>query len=170
MAAGITLSATADGATIEDCLFYDTAVDLEMILPISIAALCTNVTIRRCRFFSHMAAATGATVAAIWAAGAADYLTVEDCFIHGHYIGGGIDISTGASVSVLLKNNAVINIDTDAGLTINIHAGTTGFAIGNHCVGILDTVHLTAAAMAWSQNFDSNALNASAIIKPAVDA
>jgi hypothetical protein len=169
VAAGITLSATADGATIEDCLFYDTAVNLEMKLAISIAALCTNVTIKRCRFFSHMAAATGATVAAIWAVGAADYLTVEECFIHGHYIAGAIDISTAASVSVLLKNNAIINIDTDAGLCININAATTGFAVGNHGFGLMDTVHFTAAAMAWSQNFDSNALNASAIIKPAVD-
>ena len=71
---------------------------------------------------------------------------------------------------MLLKNNAVINIDTDAGLTINIHAGTTGFAIGNRCVGILDTVHLTAAAMTWSQTVDSNTLNTSAMVKRAVDA
>jgi hypothetical protein len=169
VAVGITLGADADGAAIEDCLFCDGGLTKELKIAISVAAGCSNVAIRRSRFFADISAGTGATTSAIFAAGAADYFVLEDCFFHGHYIGAAVDLLTAASASVFLRNNAVINIDTDAGLTIAINAGTTGFGIGNDAFGLKDTVHLTAAAMAWSRNYDSNALNASAIIKPAID-
>jgi hypothetical protein len=169
VAAGITLAATATGTIVEDCLFMDGGLTVELKIAISIAALCSNVIVRRCRFFSDMAAATGATTAAIKTVGAADYLRIEDCFSHGHYSGANFDLSAAASLSIYIRGNALINIDTDAGLTMSNNAGDTGFVIENDAAGIKDTVHLAGAALAWSRNYDSNALGASAIIKPAVD-
>lgn len=169
VAAGITLANTADGAIIEDCLFYDTAVDKELKIAISVAAACDGIVIARNQFRSWTAAATGATTEAIALAGESAGSIIIDNFIYGHYVDACIDASTAGATYLQILGNRMVNIDTDAGLAFNGHATTTGVMIGNHCFGTKATVHPIAGvnAMYLSENYANDAVATSAILDPA---
>jgi hypothetical protein len=167
----VTLSAAADGCTIEDCEFRDggTAI-LETIHQINIATTCDRVSIRRCRFFTF--AAGSSTLANIEIATAVDHLTIEDCWFHGDVnTDGMIDSSGGAGTEVYIRNNIMYNLDAATGKCIVVHASTTGAIIGNIMhAGADGTSPLTTTAMLCAQNYYTNAEAASAaILTPATD-
>jgi nitrous oxidase accessory protein NosD len=163
------VSATADGLVVEDCDFYDGALAKELVLGISIAAACHEVTIRNCRFIVNDGDGGGCE-AAIKAAGATDYTRVEGNFIQGNFTGKPIDLSGAASVGLIVANNSVFNTDTAAGLGINLHASSTGHVVRNLVTNAKDTIGpVVAAAAHVAENYGSNAAGASGIIKPTVD-
>jgi nitrous oxidase accessory protein NosD len=168
-AVGITASATADGLTVENCDFYDGALTKELVIGISIAAACHEVTVRNNRFIVNDGD-TGGCEAAIKLAGASNHTRIEGNFIQGNFTGYPIDLTTAASVGVIVSENSVFNTDTANGYGVAAHASTTGHVVRNLITNAKDTVApVTAAACHVGQNYGSNAAGASGIIKPAVD-
>ncbi|MCK9460708.1 MAG: hypothetical protein M0R80_13805 [Proteobacteria bacterium] len=170
IAAGITASAAGTGLTVENCWFCDSAIDKELVIGISLATGADNVLIRNNRFTTVISAGTGGCASAIKFVGTHTNCRIIGNYIHGNYSAACIDGITGAGIFADIYDNRLINIDTDAGLVINMKSDTTGFVARNLCVGILDTAApVVGAALAAAENYGSNALGASGIIKPAVD-
>lgn len=165
-AVGITVGATADGLLLKNIEMRDAASNKEFLLPISIAAACADVTIDGLAIHGLAGGATSA----ISALGAADRFKLINSYIWGDYSAAAVKLDAAASVQILVDNNRVTNIDTGAGLGIAAHATTTGWMSNNRIMNLKDTVvGLSGAAMAFSENYASNAVAASGIILPAVD-
>lgn len=130
VAAAITLSATSDGAVIEDCIFTDGGTDvLELVIGISVAADCDNITIRNCRFRT---VAGGACGAAIRLAGGSDNSLIEDNYAYGTYATSAFDADVAASLNLELKGNTFLN---EGAAAVELHADTTGALIHNNIGG-----------------------------------
>ena len=154
VAAAITLSATSDGAVLEDIEFRDGGSAVEMVLGISAAAACDDVTIRGCRFFTTDAQ-TG-TLSAIKFAGATTRLIIEDCFFRGDWNTSVIDGATAAGFDVLIRRNVINQLDATAGLTVSLNAATTGAVVDNRCHGGKNGTHMAAAGCLLAENYESN--------------
>lgn len=169
-AVGFTASATADGLVVEDCWFTSGTLTKELKVAISVAAACTDVKIRRCRFETITTDETGSETHAILLAGAADSVEITDNFFFGNYGTAAIDGATAASVRVLIARNIVHNIDSTNGLAISLHASTSGVVSDNRLLGLkTNTVPLACAGCSAFENYASAAANESGIIKPAVE-
>jgi len=120
VAAGITLSATSDGAVLENIEFRDTSADVELVIGISITAACDNVTIRNCSFLT---ADAGGSANAINSAAVTD-LRIYGCTIYGVYSTGAI-LTSGVLVRCDIRDNDVVN-DGAIALALN---GTTSTGI-----------------------------------------
>jgi hypothetical protein len=164
---GITLGALADGCILEDILMTESANTTEFLTGISITAACHDVKIRRLRF---LGAAGGTDVSCIVAAGASNNLEITDCYLYGDWSASVVDALAAASTNVIIKNNIVQQADAAAGLGFGMKSDTTGVYANNYFYGAKnDTFGFVGAAMAAFENYSSNALLASGIIKPAVD-
>ena len=169
-AVGVTLGANADGFTMLGCELSDGGLTEELVIGVSIAALCSNVTLVGNTFRTDVSAETGGCASAIKTVGASDNLKVVGNYIHGHYTAAAMDLDQAASASIVVTENLVVQIDTGAGLGIITHADTSGIVANNRVVNLKDTVAgVSGAGCAFAENYCSNALNASGIIKPAVD-
>jgi hypothetical protein len=163
---GISLGAAADGFTLRNVEMRDGASDEEFLIAISITAACADVTIDNFRFHGL----GGGMTNCILLAGAADRFRLFNSFIRCDASDYLLDGVTAASVGVEIVGNRLINIDTGAGLAVGLHNSGTGFVANNHVANLKDTVApFAGTGMAYSQNYGSNALNASGIILPAVD-
>lgn len=125
VAAAMTVSATGDGLTLKDVNFYDTSVVLGALIGISIAALCSDVTLDGCKYYGI--ALTAAATNAILCAGAADRLSIKNSWFYGNFSDGCIVASAAASIHVLFDNVILCNL-SETGKGINLHAGTRGYA------------------------------------------
>jgi hypothetical protein len=165
--AGVTVAATGDGFTLEGMKFTEETNAKEFLIGVSVATTVSDGVIRNCRYHGT---AGGDTSSIIDSAGAASGLIIEDNYLHGDCSAAAVKLDTAAITDLQVINNRVINIDAAAGLGIDTHAGSTGMMADNHVANLRDTVvGLSGAGMAYSQNYASNALNASGIILPAVD-
>jgi hypothetical protein len=163
---GIALSAAADGTTLRNIEMRDGASDEEFLIAISIATLCTDVTIDGFRFHGL----GGGMTECILLVGAADRLTLVNSFIRCDASAQIVDGAAAASVGVEVARNTFINIDTAAGLGVAFHNSSTGFVHDNHMANLKDAVvGFSGTGMAYGENYCSNALGASGIILPAVD-
>jgi len=170
VAAGITAAATADGLVVENCWLCDGALAKELVIGVSLATTIDNVLIKNCRFTTTISAATGGCASAIKFVGTHTNCRIIHNFIHGNYSAACIDGITGAGIFVYVEDNHLVNIDTDAGLVINMKSDTTGIVVRNLCAGILNAAApVVGAALMVAENYGSNALGASGIILPAVD-
>jgi hypothetical protein len=168
-AVGITASATADGLSVIGCDFYDGALTKELVIGISIAAACHEVSIIQNRFIVNDGDG-GGCANAIKAVGASDYAFIQGNYVQGNFTSYPIDFTTAASVGIVIDGNSVFNTDTANGYGVACHASTTGHVVRNLITNAKDTVApVTAAACNVSQNYGSNAAGASGIIKPTVD-
>ena len=168
-AVGLTASATADGLSVRNCVFSDggTAI-LELVIGVSVAAACTDVTIEGCFFDTFPAGSS--TASAIKAVGAADRLKIIGNVMLGDWNTAGIDAVTAASVDVYIADNVINNLDAAAGLAISCKSDTTGAVVRNLLHGGKDgTSPIAAAACLVAENYGTNAEGASGIILPAVD-
>lgn len=163
---GISITATGDGCVLKNIEIRDGATNKEFLLPIAIAAAAADVTIDGLRFFGL----AGGASSCIAAAGAADRLVLQNSLIIGDFSAAAVKLDAAASAGILIDNNRVTNIDTGAGLGIAAHASTTGWMSNNHVMNLKDgVVGLSGAALAFSQNYGTNAAGASGIILPGVD-
>lgn len=163
---GISIAATGDGCVLKNIEIRDGAANKEFIIAVAIAAAAADVVIDGFRFFGLAGGATSC----IAAAGAADRLVLQNSLIIGDFSAAAVKLDGAASVGILIDNNRVTNIDTGAGLGIAAHASTTGWMSNNHVMNLKDgVVGLSGAAMAFSQNYGTNAAAASGIILPGVD-
>lgn len=165
-AVGITAAATADGLTLKNIEMRDGAANKEFLVAVSIAAACTDVTIDGFQFHGL----AGGMTDCILLVGAADRFRLLNSFIRCDASDKVVDGSAAASVGVVIWNNLMINIDTAAGLGVAFHNSSTGFVANNHMANLKDGVApFSGTGLAYSQNYGTNALNASGIILPAVD-
>lgn len=163
---GISLAATADGATLRKIEMRDGAANKEFLIGIAIAAACDDVTIDGLRFCGLAGGATGC----IEAAGAANRFTLLNSYIRGQFSSQMVDLAAAASTDLLIRGNTLINIETGAGLGVAMHNSSTGFVADNRIANLKDTVvGLSGTGMAYAENYLTNALNASGIILPGVD-
>lgn len=138
----------------------------EFLIGVSVTAACHHVTIDGLKFYG---VAGGSTANALIFAGASNFSIVQNCEIYGDFSSYPVDFTGAASTYITVRNNIIHNVDTSAGYTFEAHATTTGMAVNNACLGLLDTVTPTAAAMGFCQNFVSNALGVQGIYKPSQD-
>lgn len=125
IASAMTVGASADGLTLRNVTFRDTSVVLGSLIGISIAAACTDVTLDGVRYYGL--ALTAAATDCIACAGAADRLTLNNCYFKGDFSTGVVTATAAASVDVLFKDLLLINM-SETGKGINLHASTTGAA------------------------------------------
>jgi hypothetical protein len=164
---GITLAATATGCILEDILMIESANTTEFLTGISIGAAAHDVKIRRLRF---LGANGGTDLSCIVAAGAANNLEITDCYLYGDWSASVVDALPAASTNVIIKNNIVQQADSSAGLVFGMKSDTTGVYANNYYYSAKnDVVGYAGAAMAAFENYATNALLASGIIKPAID-
>lgn len=164
--AGITVGASADGLVIKNIEMEETANTKEFLIGISVAAACHNVIIDGVRFFG----VTGGTDSqCIKFVGASNFSVVQNCMLYGDFSGAVIDALTAASTYMTIANNIVSNDDTTAGLSISVHASTTGMMAYNNVFQAKDTVGPAGAAMSYVENYVTNAAGAQGILKPAAD-
>lgn len=162
----IALSAAADGFQLRNVEVRDNASDEEFLIFMTVATTCSDVIIDRL----HYHGLGGGMTDCIVMAGSADRFQLINSFIRVDASDKIVDMSAAASVGVRIVNNELINIDTTAGLGVALHNSCTGFVANNHITNLKDAVApFTGTGMAYSQNYGSNALNASGIILPAVD-
>jgi hypothetical protein len=164
--AGVTVGADADGLVLKNIIMEEGANTTEFLIGVSVAAACHHVVIDGLKFYG---VAGGTTSNAIIFVGASNFSIVQNCEIYGDFSSYPVDFTGAASTFITVRNNIIHNVDTSAGYTFEGHASTTGVAANNACLGLLDTVTPTAAAMSFFQNFVSNALGAQGIYKPAQD-
>lgn len=125
IASAMTVSADADGLTLDGVNFYDTSVILGSLIGISIATTCADVTIKNCNYYGL--ALTAPATDCIVCAGTADRLRIENCFLRGDFSGGVVTATAGACANIILKDIVEINM-SETGKGINLNAGTTGVA------------------------------------------
>lgn len=165
--AGITIGADADGFVLDNIKMTEAANTKEFLVGILIAAGVTDGVIKGLKFSEVPG---GSNTSAIQASGAADRLIIDDCYIQADSSAAVVKLDGAASVDVQFINNRVINIDTSAGLGVNFHASTTGMAANNRITNLKDNVAgLAGAAMAYHENYCSNALNKNGILVPGAD-
>lgn len=170
VAVGVTASAAADGLVIEDCWMTSGALTKELQVGVSIAALCTDVTIRRNVFETIDTDETGSETHAILLAGAADRIRILDNEMVGNFGTAAIAGTVAASVHVRILRNYINNTDTTNGLAISLHASTTGIVADNRLLGLkTNTKPIVAAGCAVHENYTSAAAGESGIVWPAVE-
>jgi hypothetical protein len=149
IASAFTIAATADGLTLENIETRDTSAVLGALVQISIAALCTDVTINN---YKHLTFAGGLTAAAtnvILCAGAADRFRLTNSQIYAHTSAAPVALSAGASADIYINEVDLTNTDTSAGLGIACHNSTKGFVDNVVTVNLKDTVKGVTGTGLW---------------------
>lgn len=170
-AAAASLNITGANVTLENLLLTPIGVDA-VTAAVNISA--AGVTLRNVEI--ELANATNQAALGILTTAAANYLRIEDCYLHGtidagcatairlvggndikilrnHIHGafttslGGIENNTTAMLRLLIEGNVIVNGTASSTKAIVLHANTTG-AIVNNRLGILSgTAPITAAAI-----------------------
>ena len=168
-AVGLTAAATADGLIVEDCIFTDGALAKELVIGISIAAACDNVIIRDNYFYTTISAETGGCASAIKLVGESAGSKILGNFALGHYTVACIDAGTAASNAVLIRDNVMANIDTDAGLAYKGHASSINVLAYNVFAGSKNNTEpvSTVTASYCGENYGVDAAAANALYSPA---
>jgi hypothetical protein len=164
--AGVTAGALADGFTMRNCEFEESANTTEFLIGISIAAACHHVTLDGVVF---LGVDGGTDSSAVIFVGASDYSVVKNCIMYGDFSAAVIDSTTAASLYQTFTNNIITNIDTSAGLGISAHANTTGTMAYNNFTLLKNNVGPVGAAMGMVENLVTNALGVQGYSLPARD-
>jgi len=163
VAAAITLAATATGTTLKNVECRNTSVILGALIQVSIAALCSDVTIDGFRF--NEIAAAGLTAPAtnvILCVGAADRFRFVNSRIYCFCTAAPVALSAAASVDITIENIRLLNNETGAGLGIAAHNSSTGFVEDVTTVNLRNGVKgVTGTGLAVGARVNySNAVNA----------
>lgn len=172
VAIGIDCTNAADGFRLEECWLTDGGLTKELVIGIRIAAACDNVLLRGNRFYTTTTDETGGCASAIKFMGASAASRVIGNFALGHYTVACVDAGTAASVGILFRDNVMVNIDTDAGLSYKGHASSVNVLAYNFWAGTKNNTEPVSAVNASyaGQNFGVDAVAANAIASPAVGA
>jgi len=149
------LSATADanGLTIENCMFYESANDAQALAHIVLAAAMTDVTLRGNRHY-NVAGGTPSDQC-IEIVGAITRLKIHDCVFRGDWNEHLIDGDAAAGYDVEIIGNYINQYDATVGSAVTLHSSTTGVVAHNviHCPNGTDGSALEAAGCLL---FDNN--------------
>lgn len=164
---GITLGASADGFVLDGIKFTETANTKEFLIGVKIAANCDDGEILNCRYNGI---AGGTTSSVIAAAGGTDRTIIRDNYFHVDASAAAVKLDAAASSDLQILGNRVLNLDTDAGLSIACHNSCTGVADRNISINLKNAVTgITGTGLSYGQNWYSNALNKSCRVDPALD-
>lgn len=141
VAVGVTVAATADGFTMDKCVFRDNGAALDMLVMLSIAAGTQNVNLVD-NLFLTTAAAGGNN--AILLAGANTNLVVNGNRAYGKFATGVLLGSAAAQVNATIEYNTFLN--AEAAIAIAVHTSSTGVCSNNYLGGT------TSIAAAWTGN------------------
>lgn len=143
LTAGIVIDGDGDGTRIIGCDFRETSDTYEMLIMISAATGADELVIVGNRFIG---VAGGGDTIAIDLAGASNQTVIADNYFYGDWEG--YVIENGAtSLSMLIQNNVVHNLDDGAGKLMIFSALSTGDVVGNKCYGNGATFAFSGAAM-----------------------
>ena len=118
------IEATADGCTVEDCYFADSASNKDALLMISVAADADRLVIQRNHFNGVVG---GEATDCILFAGGSDGTVIRDNIFTGDWkTNGAIGATAALSKGLVIYNNMVSNADGAAGLCIKLNGSTTG--------------------------------------------
>ncbi len=165
-AIGLTMSALADGAIIEECVFTDGATAKELVIGINVVADCDNIIIRNCRFST---VPSGGCNNAIVLAGGSDGSVIRDNIAYGTYATGTILASVAASANLSIVDNILVNVAAAVGVALN--TGSTGVLIRN-LIGSAESMANTISgenATYCMENYVTGAPAASGVLDPGVD-
>lgn len=170
-AIGMTVAATADGCWIGDCLFSDGGTDvLELVIGISLAAECDDVTILNCTF---QTVTGGGCSSAIFATAGNDRLRIEGCHSYGYYVASNIDANaTTAHLGINIKDNTLVNMHA-TGNCIELYTGTSGTVVRNmlgHTSGTIDEAISGDDGVYLFENYEVDAVAVSGTLIPATAA
>lgn len=169
IAAAMTVAAGGDGLTLKNVEMNDTSVILGALIQVSIAALCTDVTIDG--FRHSVIAVAGLTAPAtnvILCVGAADRFLMRNSYIHAWTSAGSVALAAAASRGVMLHDNFIVNEDTAAGLCISIHAGTSGGVFRNFVAGTKNNTQTISGGNVchFAENYGTDTVATTGILTP----
>lgn len=137
------ITANGDGAIIAGCEFRETTNDKELLIMITLTAAADEVIIIGNRFIGIDG---GNDSVAINMEGASNQTTISNNFFYGDWLD--YVIKNGAqSISMLIENNVINNLDTGAGKLMSFHSSSTGSVVNNKCYGNGATFAFVGAAM-----------------------
>lgn len=125
------ITADGDGARIIGCQFRETSLSKELLIMITVTAAADELVIVGNTFIGI---ATGTDSVAISLEGASDQTVIEDNTFYGDWSDYVIK-NAAASISMLIKDNVINNLDDGAGKLMSFHANSTGSIINNKCYG-----------------------------------
>lgn len=164
---GITIGADADGFKCRNVRMEEASSTKEFLIGISVAAGCHDVEIDGFEFYG----ATGGTDSqCIIFSGESNFSKITNFKVYGDFSGAPIDALTAASSFITIGHGVIVNDDAAAGLSVSVHASTTGMMSHLDILQAKDTVGPAGAAMAYSQVLVSNAAGAQGILNPVADA
>jgi len=164
--AGITLSATSDGAVLEDLVLRDGNDDAkELVLGVSVAADCDDIKIRRCIFST---VPSGGCANAILLAGGSDRCEIVDNIAQGTYSAGTMLASAAASTEMIIARNIFTN---QGALALGLNASCTGILARNFLAGTTSiAAALTGEDAMWPfENYITGVAAASGLLDPTAD-
>jgi hypothetical protein len=154
---GVTVGALADGLVLKDLVLEESANTTEFLIGVNVAAACHHVTIDGLKYYGI---AGGSDTSCIVFAGASNFSVVKNCEIYGDFAGAAVDALGAASTYMTFLNNIVHNVDGSAGLLISVESTTTGIMSLNSGYSATNDVSFVGAAMAYFENYTTNALGA----------
>jgi len=171
VAEGLDAEAAANGLWLEDCDFRDgNAANLELVIGVTLAAECDDVTILNCEFHT---VASGGCASAIMATAGNDRLRVEGCRIFGTYSASCIDAdATTAHLDICIKDNSLLNQHA-TGDCIKLYTGTTGEITRNmvgQASGSIDSAIDGDDGVYLFENYEVDAAAVSGTLIPATTA
>jgi len=160
----MTLSTAADGCTLDGLKFRDTSATNEALVHIAVATTVTDLVIRGCSFVTAAGSMTGSVVFA----GSSTDCVIEDSVWYVDSSDSVIDHQTTAAVNILLRRNAVVNVDDGAaGYCVELKTGSTGIAQDNRFgYGKVDAEVAVGDAVWWFENYASNTIAESGLLDP----
>lgn len=167
-AIGITVGASANGFWLEDCYLSDgNANNLELLICVSLAAECDDVTILNCIFHTVTG---GGSSAAIFATAGNDRLRVEGCHAYGYWSAACIDANaTTKHLEINIKDNTLVNMHA-TGNCIELYTASTGTIVRNMVGHTSDTIDEAISGddgVYLFENYECDAVAKSAILIPA---
>jgi len=168
VAAGITASAAADGLVVDNCILTDGAAAKELVIGVSLAALCHNCQIVNNDFLTVDG---GGCASAVKFVGASNNTKIVGNTVFGDFSAGCLDLATAASTQVIVTDNLLRNADVTAAFSVDLNATSTGWVARNLC-GTEGGAHgnaITAADMSVAENYASGDDGASGILEPGAD-
>jgi len=163
--AAILVEAAGVGCTIRNCQFRDTSSALELLLHVSVEAAVTDLLIDNC---SMVGKAGGAMTNSILFAGLSTDCIIQNCNIFVDSSDDVIDHLAIASVNLTIRNNVIVNADTDAaGYCIRFKTGGTG-VVHNNLLGYNENAAEIGVGDAafWFENYASNTIAESGVLDP----
>lgn len=165
----MTITASGDGLTLDNCHFRDTSATFEFLIHLSVATTVTDLRVQNCTFIG----AAGTMSNSILFAGTSINCVIENCYFFVDSSDDVVDHLAGASVNLVVRNCVIVNADTDAaGYCLRYKSDGTGVAANNFfAYNKVDAEVSVGAAAWWFQNFATNTIGTSSgVLDPAAGA